>query len=83
AEVGTKWSFFEQGLLVSMALFRTDVSNEIAPDPTNPNLYHQTGEKRVQGVELSAVGRISENWSVSAGYTRMDAQVKQGTRVAQ
>ena len=83
AEVGTKWSFFDQGLLVSMALFRTDVSNEIAPDPTNPNLYHQTGEKRVQGVELSAVGRIGENWSVSAGYTRMDAQVKQGSRVAQ
>jgi len=83
AEVGTKWSFFDQGLLVSMALFRTDVSNEIAPDPTNPNIYYQTGEKRVQGVELSAVGRISENWSISGGYTKMDAQVKQGTKVAQ
>ncbi|HYG05609.1 MAG TPA: catecholate siderophore receptor Fiu [Stenotrophomonas sp.] len=83
AEVGTKWSFFEQDLLVSMALFRTDVSNEIAADPTNPNIYYQTGEKRVQGVELSAVGRISDNWSVSAGYTKMDAEVREGANVAQ
>jgi catecholate siderophore receptor len=83
AEIGTKWSFFDEGLLLSMALFRTDVTNEIAPDPTNPNIYYQTGEKQVQGVELSAVGRISDNWSVSAGYTKMDAQVEEGTKVAQ
>ncbi|HVJ36314.1 MAG TPA: catecholate siderophore receptor Fiu [Stenotrophomonas sp.] len=83
AEVGTKWAFFEQDLLVTMALFRTDVTNEIAPDPTNPNIFYQTGEKRVEGVELSAVGRITENWSVSAGYTKMDAKVKQGSNAAQ
>ena len=83
AEVGTKWNFFGDNLLLTMALFRTDVTNEIAPDPTNPNIFYQTGEKQVQGVELSAVGRIGENWSVSAGYTKMDAQVREGSKVAQ
>ncbi|HEY0332501.1 MAG TPA: catecholate siderophore receptor Fiu [Stenotrophomonas sp.] len=83
AEIGTKWNFFDANLLVTMALFRTDVTNEIAPDPTNPNIFYQTGEKQVQGVELSAVGKITDQWSVSAGYTRMDAQVKEGSNVAQ
>jgi len=83
AEVGSKWNFFAQDLLVSLARFRTDVSNEIAPDPTNPNLYQQTGAKRVQGLELSAVGHLGERWALSAGYTKMQAQVKRGPTVAQ
>jgi len=83
AEVGSKWNFFDQQLLLSMALFRTDVSNEIAADPTDASQYTQTGEKRVQGLELSAVGRLGERWSLSAGYTRMQARVRQGNPVAQ
>ncbi|KLD74392.1 catecholate siderophore receptor Fiu, partial [Xanthomonas hyacinthi DSM 19077] len=81
AEVGTKWNFLDDGLLVTMALFRTDVTNEIAQG--SDGLYYQTGEKQVQGVELSAVGKLSDNWSISAGYTKLDAQVKQGAKVSQ
>lgn len=81
AEVGTKWNFLDDSLFVTMALFQTDVSNEITLG--SDGLYSQTGEKRVKGVELSAVGRLSEHWSLSTGYTRMDAQVKQGAKVSQ
>ena len=81
AEVGTKWNFLDDNLFVTMALFRTDVSNEIAQG--SDGLYYQTGEKQVQGVELSAVGKLSDNWSISTGYTKLDAQVKQGAKVSQ
>ncbi len=82
-EVGSKWSFLDDALALNLALFRTDVTNEInsqvLDDNGNPT---QTGEKKVQGVELSAVGRITENWSVSAGYTHMDTEVVEGPNVA-
>lgn len=82
-EVGTKWNVLDDALALNLALFRTDVTNEInsqvLDDNGNPT---QTGEKQVQGVELSAVGRLTSNWSVSAGYTRMDTKVVEGANVA-
>ncbi|MFT4248212.1 MAG: catecholate siderophore receptor Fiu [Pseudomonas sp.] len=80
-EVGSKWNFLDDGLFVTMALFQTDVSNEIAQG--SDGLYYQTGEKRVKGVELSAVGKLTEHWSLATGYTRMDTQVKAGAIVSQ
>ncbi|TJY56602.1 catecholate siderophore receptor Fiu [Sinimarinibacterium sp. CAU 1509] len=82
-EVGTKWDLLDEALTVNLALFRTNVTNEIntqvTDDDGNPT---QTGEKRVEGVELSAVGSITENWSVSAGYTHMKTSVEEGATVA-
>ncbi|MEO6925519.1 MAG: TonB-dependent receptor, partial [Rhodanobacter sp.] len=46
-----------------------------------PTEYYQVGEKRVQGVEINAVGRISGNWAVSAGYTIMNTKVLKGNAV--
>jgi catecholate siderophore receptor len=82
AEVGTKWDLLDQRLLITGALYRTTVTNEVVQDPTDL-LYYQVGKKRVQGVELTAVGRITENWAVSAGFTTMDATVKKGANVSQ
>jgi catecholate siderophore receptor len=82
AEIGTKWELVGNRLLLSAALYRTDISNEIVRDPVDL-LYYQIGEKRVQGIELSAIGQINENWSISAGYTTMDTKVTRGTAVAQ
>jgi catecholate siderophore receptor len=74
AEIGTKWQLFDGGLLLSAALYDTRVTNEIVQDPIDQQ-YYQSGEKRVRGVELGAVGRITERWMVSAGLTTMDAEV--------
>jgi catecholate siderophore receptor len=57
------------------------VKNEVEQDPVDLK-YYQTGRKRVQGVELSAIGEITRNWSVSAGYTWMDTSVEAGRLVA-
>ena len=82
AELGTKWELLDQRLLLTAALYRTEVDNEIVRDPVD-QLYYQTGEKRVQGIEIGVVGKLGDAWSVSAGFTTLDAKVTEGTPVAQ
>lgn len=78
-EVGTKWDVFKETLSLNLALFRTDITNEInsqdLDDQGNPT---QSGEKVVEGVELSVVGNISDRWQVTAGYTSMNTEVENG-----
>jgi catecholate siderophore receptor len=81
-EVGTKWNMLEN-LALNLAVFQTEVTNEInsnvLDDFGNPT---QTGEKEVKGVELSAVGNLTDNWTVSAGYSRMATRVVEGPVVS-
>lgn len=79
AELGTKWELFDRQLLVSAALFRTEVDNEVQQDADGT--YSQTAKKRVQGLELGASGQITDNWSVSAGYTIQNATVEDGPSI--
>jgi catecholate siderophore receptor len=80
-ELGAKWEPMQKRLGLNAALFRTEVKNEVEQDPVDLK-YYQTGRKRVQGVELSAVGEITRNWSVSAGYAWMDTSVEAGRLLA-
>lgn len=80
-ELGTKWDLLGEKLLLTGALYRTTVSNELMQDPVDLQ-YYQVGKKRVQGIELGAVGKLTDNWAVSAGYTTMDARVINGSAVA-
>lgn len=80
-ELGAKWELMQRRLGLNAALFRTDVKNEVEQDPVDLK-YYQTGRKRVQGIELSAIGQVTRNWSLSAGYTWMDTSVEAGRAVA-
>jgi catecholate siderophore receptor len=80
-ELGTKWDLLGQRLLLTAALYRTVVRNELTQDPVDQQ-YYQTGRKRVQGIELGVVGRITDDWGVSAGFTTMDAKVTDGQAVS-
>ncbi|MBT2143087.1 MULTISPECIES: catecholate siderophore receptor Fiu [unclassified Rhodanobacter] len=80
-ELGTKWDLLGEKLLLTGALYRTTVSNDLVQDPVDLQ-YYQVGRKRVQGIELSAVGKLTGNWAISAGYTVMDAKVLHGSAVA-
>ncbi|HZX71555.1 MAG TPA: catecholate siderophore receptor Fiu [Rhodanobacter sp.] len=80
-EFGTKWNLLGEKLLLTGALYRTTVNNQLVQDPTDPTEYYQVGKKRVQGVEINAVGRISRNWAISAGYTVMNTRVLKGSSV--
>ncbi|KAF1684873.1 TonB-dependent siderophore receptor [Pseudoxanthomonas broegbernensis] len=82
-EVGSKWSLLDDALALNLALFRTEVTNEINSLVTDDaGLPTQTGEKQVKGVEISAVGNLTENWSISAGYTHQNTRVEEGAPVA-
>lgn len=78
-EVGTKWAFMDDALALNVALFRTEVTNEITGSAAEG--YFQNGQKTVEGVEISTLGRITDNWSVSAGYTHMNTKVDTGSLV--
>lgn len=80
-EVGTKWQLADDQLLLTAALFRTDIDNQVEKDDFGD--YNQSGEKRVEGVELSLVGQITPNWNASLGYTHMNAEVIKGAPVAE
>lgn len=83
-ELGTKWDLLEDALALNAAVFRTQVTNEIntqvLDDHGNPS---QTGEKEVKGFELSAVGSLSEKWSISTAYSYLDTRVVEGPATAQ
>ena len=79
-ELGTKWDVLNKRVALTAALYRTDVSNEVVQDSVTTN-YYQTGKKRVQGVELSASGALTENWGVSTGFTTMNTRVLSGPSV--
>ena len=81
-EIGAKW-LFDDAFAFNLALFRTAVTNEIAPDPDSPSGYSQIGEKRVQGVEISATGNITDRWNLSLGYLHQDATVEVGAIASQ
>ncbi|MEJ2458230.1 MAG: catecholate siderophore receptor Fiu [Novosphingobium sp.] len=78
-EGGVKWSALDDMLALNAAVFQTTVKNEINRDVLddlgNPT---QTGRKRVRGIELSAVGNITDAWSVSAGYSHLKTKVTEG-----
>jgi catecholate siderophore receptor len=81
-EVGAKWLVAPHAATLNLALFRTDVTNEIAADPDAPGGYSQTGRKRVQGIEASLVGNITDHWDLSLGYLHQDAKIEEGPNLA-
>ncbi|WP_341676908.1 catecholate siderophore receptor Fiu [Niveibacterium sp. SC-1] len=80
-ETGAKWEFFGGKLLVTGALYRTEIKNEVVQDPVDLQ-YYQTGKKEVKGIELGVVGQITPDWNVSAGFTTMDTEVKSGPAIS-
>ncbi len=73
-ELGTKWNFFHERLSVSSAIFRTDKTNARTTDPVTGDIVID-GEQYVQGFELGAAGRITDDWQVFAGYTYMVSEI--------
>lgn len=76
-EVGTKWDIFDGVLSASGSVFRLTKSNARVPDPTRPGFNTLVGEQRVDGLQVGLMGRITEDWQVSFGYTHLDGQITQ------
>ena len=74
AEVGTKWSLLNEQLSLSAAIFNTENGKQASFDDLGNPV--QIGRTVVDGIELSAVGQITNFWQVSAGITKMDVEVE-------
>ncbi len=75
-ELGAKKSFFDGALGLSGSLFKVIKSNALTTDPVSGTTTAQSGERdRVQGLELSASGQLTGQWSVTAAYTFLDSKV--------
>jgi catecholate siderophore receptor len=75
-ELGTKWELFGDRLALNAALFRTEVKNvHVAVEPGRGGAQEAIGKQRVQGVELSATGQITDAWSIFAGYSYLDSKI--------
>ena len=75
-EVGAKWDGFGGRLLLNAALFRTDKLNARTPGLAGDAPTVLEGKQRVDGFELGATGRITQDWSVVASYTYLDSKVR-------
>jgi catecholate siderophore receptor len=73
-EIGSKTALMNGGLLLTGALFQTEVDNAQINDPDNPGLTVLQGNQTVQGLELGATGHIGPKLEITAGYTYLDAK---------
>lgn len=74
-EVGLRYAPQGTPLMLSAALFDITKSNVLTSDPDHANYSVQTGEVRHRGLELEARGKLTEQLSVVAGFTHLDARI--------
>lgn len=75
-EVGTKWDFFRQRLMLSGAVFRVEKTNARTPGvlPDDPPQVLE-GLQRVNGLELGATSTVRRGWTLFAAYTLLDSRI--------
>ncbi len=71
-EVGVKWDATDD-LAVTAAVFRLDRESGTTVDPNNPENTLLIGS-RTEGFEMQLVGSLLPRWSVTAGYSYLDAR---------
>ena len=83
-ELGTKWDFFRQMLLLSGAVFRVEKTNARTPGllPDDPPQVLE-GLQRVDGLELSVTGSPMREWTLFAAYTLLNSQIVESNNPAE
>jgi len=77
-EVGAKARVPGTMLSATASLFDVKKDNALQIDPATGFLQAQSGERQeVKGIELGLSGKITEAWTISAGYTYLDAKIKE------
>src|SRR5690625_6549455 len=76
-ELGSKWKFVDNRFLLSASIFRTDITNQVERDEVSGD-FVQSGERQVEGLDLSLIGRLLSGWDVMLGDTRRNTQQVSG-----
>ncbi len=82
-EVGAKSLVLGGRLALQAALFQTEMSNARVGDPTNPTAPQiLAGRQRVRGFEADAIGHLTSQLEVVAGYTHLDSETVKSSDAA-
>jgi catecholate siderophore receptor len=81
-EVGAKLDLFDGRLSATGALFRLEKTNARTTDPTDPTRNILAGEQQTDGFELGLAGDLLPDWSLSATYAYLDAEVIKSNNTA-
>lgn len=74
-EIGTKWEMLEGKLLLTGALFSIDRAKSPVEEMTGDDLIIvQRGLQRNRGLEAAATGLLSDNLTLTASFTYLDAE---------
>jgi len=82
-EIGAKAEVLGGRLNLAAALFRTNKTNARVPDPTNTAVNILDGVTRVEGFELSAQGKLTDQWSMIASFTHLRSEIVSTTTASQ
>ena len=74
-EIGTKWNLFDDRLLATAALFQSTKYDVMEGANYTAFGTFNTGENKVEGVELGVTGMLTDDLTVSGGVTFMNAEV--------
>jgi catecholate siderophore receptor len=80
-EAGTKWDLIGNRLLLSGAIFRVEKTDARTPGINTPDLTLD-GDVRIDGIEFSATGNITENWQIFSGYTFLDSEIVRSNAIS-
>ena len=75
-ELGTKWQFMNNRLLLTSAIFEITKSDVLSQQGRGGPIT-QVGELRVRGFEMGLVGKLSQAWSVSSALAILDTEITQ------
>lgn len=80
-EAGAKYALMDGELELSAAVFQITRNNARTPgiNPGDPAIVLD-GEQRVRGFELQAVGAVTPDWNIFAGYSYLDGKVVKSNR---
>jgi catecholate siderophore receptor len=77
-EAGVKWNVAD-GYNVTAAIFKID-QDIVTDDGTGGSLVN---DAEIEGYEIQVLRRISDQWTISAGYTNLDGETTSGKRPAE
>ncbi|MND97454.1 putative TonB-dependent receptor BfrD precursor [compost metagenome] len=75
-EIGVKSEWLDERLSTTLAIYELELYNRRTSDPNNPTITLLTGLQRSRGVELTATGRIVDNWYIRGGIGLQDATIE-------
>ncbi|GGO13911.1 iron transport receptor protein [Iodidimonas muriae] len=75
-ELGLKWDI-RPDLSITAALFDLDRSSFTSVDPDDPGQVIVVEGSQTQGFELQLNGKLTDRWTIAAGYSYLDGKVQQ------